>query len=424
MTFEVTSATYVEAVASAQIVDVALPFSYPLAVASVSYLDAVVSYAQYLDVVVVMGHLVYAAEPEPTDTTAPTLAITSGAASTYQGATTSLTFTFSEDVEATFAQADVVVSAGTVSLLLRGTGVDGSTVFTDEAGNSVAGVGGAINSTTRSKFGGSSLYFNGSGSYLRTINTSEADFAGSFSIECWVYVDAYTYPWGTILSRLYDPGTSGYRVIVSAGGWIFNFFGTDYALHTVSGGDVPLAGWAHLAVTFDGTKYRTFTNGVMDSELIAPSIRAVGSSMTQLVGSTNESLWYYQGHIDDLRITQGAALYVANFTPPTAALNLIATGTLSNFAGSGANYSATFTGTSVGTANISVASGAYADAAGNLGAASSLSISVIPALEVFPFFSIGSTQPYSALSSLMSMGSDPVTMEYKTVPFTIRFGEN
>lgn len=207
MTFEVTSATYVEAVASAQIVDVALPFSYPLAVVSVSYLDAVVSYAQYLDAVVVMGHLVYAAEPEPTDTTAPTLAITAGAASIYQGATTSLTFAFSEDVGATFTQTDVVVTGGT----------------------------------------------------------------------------------------------------------------------------------------------------------------------------------------------------------------------LSSFTGSGANYSATFTATSVGTASISVASGAYADAAGNLGAAASRAVDV---LEVYPFFSIGSTQPYSALSSLMSMGSDPVTMEYKTVPFTIRFGEN
>lgn len=418
MTFEVTSATYVEAVASAQVVDVALPFSYPLAVVSVSYLDAVVSYAQYLDAVVVMGHLVYAAEPEPTDTTAPTLVITSGAASIYQGATTSLNFAFSEDVGSTFAQSDVVVG------------------------------------------GGASIYFDGVGDYLIVSPNDFAFGVGDLTTELLVY-----------------PTASAIQGILSTGNGLLanpyfylngltpTLFYNDTCVCT--GPDLTINSWNHVALTRYGTVFKIHTNGHGGINGVYSDSLTAGGPIT--IGASSAGTQYLNGHLKDLRITKGVARYTANFTPPAEPLSLtgdphaanvvlllkgegannsttfvdsspvpktitafgnakISTdqspfggGTLSNFTGSGVNYSATFTGTSVGTASVSVASGAYADAAGNLGAAASLTLDV---LEVYPFFSIGSTQPYSALSSLMSMGSDPVTMEYKTVPFTIRFGEN
>ena len=84
-----------------------------------------------------------------------------------------------------------------VSLLLFGNGPNNSTTFTDSSsyGHTVTPVADAKISTTQSKFGGASIYLDGSGDCLSLPdNASAFDFGtGDFTIECWIYW-AYFFP--------------------------------------------------------------------------------------------------------------------------------------------------------------------------------------------------------------------------------------
>ena len=75
-------------------------------------------------------------------------------------------------------------------LLLNGNGTNGSTTFTDSSNSShtVTASGNAQISTTQSKFGGSSMYFDGSGDYLVIAQDTSTDLSGvvDFTIEAWV----------------------------------------------------------------------------------------------------------------------------------------------------------------------------------------------------------------------------------------------
>ena len=72
--------------------------------------------------------------------------------------------------------ADQYISS--VTLLLHCDGANTSTVFTDKSltANVVTAYGNAAISTTQSKFGGSSAYFDGSGDYLTTASVNCCNF--------------------------------------------------------------------------------------------------------------------------------------------------------------------------------------------------------------------------------------------------------
>ena len=72
-----------------------------------------------------------------------------------------------------------------VSLLLHGDGADNGTVFTDNSHSpkTVTAYGNAKTSTAQSKFGGSSIFFDGNGDYLVSPSNSAFQFGtGDFTI--------------------------------------------------------------------------------------------------------------------------------------------------------------------------------------------------------------------------------------------------
>jgi len=75
-----------------------------------------------------------------------------------------------------------------VSLLLNANGADNSTVFTDTSPTpkTVTAVGNAKISTSQSKFGGSSMYFDGTGDYLTSPSSTDFDLGGTYTVEFWV----------------------------------------------------------------------------------------------------------------------------------------------------------------------------------------------------------------------------------------------
>jgi len=200
------------------------------------------------------------------------------------------------------------------------------------AKNDLETVGNAQISTTQSKFGGSSMYFDGTGDRLTIPFTNdflELGIGGqNFTVEAWIYPTNTMASVGQILSK--GGGTASWSttsgaqyqwgVSSSALSWQFNSSGAAIA---VNSGTVTLNAWQHVAVSYDGTTTRTFLNGVLQatstSSYTAPTTRNLQYiGMTQSGGFTQE----FYGYIDDLRITKGIARYTSNFTPPTSAFLL------------------------------------------------------------------------------------------------------
>jgi hypothetical protein len=197
------------------------------------------------------------------------------------------------------------------------------------AKNDLETVGNAQISTTQSKFGGSSMYFDGTGDGLDIRDTELLEFGnGNFTVEGWVRFAAL-------------PGNTGIAAIVgkwdgsSQKSWymyIYNNGGTYqlYFSYTTNGSTNinPLANvtistntWYHMAVCRDGANLRMFLDGtqVGSTHNIATDTIFGGTYPAQVgrVAGTHD----LNGYIDDLRITKYAR-YTANFTAPTAAFPL------------------------------------------------------------------------------------------------------
>jgi hypothetical protein len=215
-----------------------------------------------------------------------------------------------------------------VSLLLHGDGTNGSTTITDNSPSpkTVTAVGNAQISTAQSKFGGASIAFDGSGDALSVAGLSALSQFTMIGVvatyECWLYLNSLP---GTrsFLFGSYGTGESGWTVDVNSAGSIFitrNTGGVTIALSSA----FTASSWQHLAVVSDGTTITVYRNGISVGSVAASDNlngRGAITSVTQdfRIGArrvANELP--LNGYIDDLRVTQSIARYIANFTPPTA----------------------------------------------------------------------------------------------------------
>jgi hypothetical protein len=217
------------------------------------------------------------------------------------------------------------------SLLLYGNGTNGSTVITDSSGSpkTVTAVGNAQISTAQSKFGGASIAFDGNGDYATTPHLSALDLSsGDFTVEAWIYHVAR--PLSNFQHIINKDGVNGvsfaaYAIYISSTGELTGSIGNGAGVSptetTYTFGVVPLATWTHIALVKSGTTIRTFLNGTAVTTQ-TQGTAMINGSKNLLIGffQGSSAAAYFNGYIDDLRITKGVARYTSNFTPPTLQL--------------------------------------------------------------------------------------------------------
>jgi hypothetical protein len=175
---------------------------------------------------------------------------------------------------------------------------------------------GTVNvNTTISKYGTGSIFFNGSNGYLRSYETSHNNFGtGDFTLEAWIRFVAVGN--GQIISAGDGNNTNAYYWQYFSGQLQFGNQGGSNILAT---NWTPNAGqWYHVAVTRQGTSARQFVDGTQLGSTVTNSTNLVAGPTW--VG--NGGAGYFNGNIDDLRITRGFARYTGNFTPATGALQI------------------------------------------------------------------------------------------------------
>jgi hypothetical protein len=210
------------------------------------------------------------------------------------------------------------------SLLLHGNGTNGSTSIIDSSPNPkiVTVVGNAQISTAQSKFGGSSIAFDGSGDYVVASNNPSFALPGDYTIELWIYPIAFGTAPGIFTLGSQSFGNNGLLMFFNANRLFLYRNGA--AFLTSSLNPLSTAGsWQHVAVVRQGTGSGNtvlYVNGT-----------SVGSATdnTSFVGVSQNGFCLgsqalpfsdatFTGYMDEASIAT-AARYTANFTPPTAA---------------------------------------------------------------------------------------------------------
>ena len=209
-------------------------------------------------------------------------------------------------------------------------GSNGATSTSDVSNqNNAVTVNGAQISTAQSKFGGSSMLFDGSNDYL-SVGGSEWNSnlnSGDFTVEFWIRFNTIGTPY---IIQNYN-GSNGWGVAVWSGGGGTNYFdgfwysgGWKYIQYDVGGSSQYTTAsadtWYHVAFVRDGNDWSLYLNGTLEGTRTGLSGSITSSSLGSLeIGRKYNDTYYVDGYIDDLRITKGLARYTSNFTPPTSA---------------------------------------------------------------------------------------------------------
>jgi hypothetical protein len=176
-------------------------------------------------------------------------------------------------------------------------------------------------SSAQVKFGSGSLFVPNSG-----VSTADGTFlldhqdfdfgTGDFTIECWAYRLANTYE-GYLYYATMD-GEFSFRVLTTGLVRIdyrVNGNTTTTRVTTVS---FPLNQWNFIVIQRRGLNFEFYLNGTLADTV------AVSGGATSTVNSTGPWFWgrtnassttSWNGHIDEVRVTRGAARYVASFDP-------------------------------------------------------------------------------------------------------------
>ena len=210
------------------------------------------------------------------------------------------------------------------SLLLNYTNAG---IYDAASKNDLETVGNAQISTTQSKFGGSSMAFDGTGDWLQgTTNALNNLGGGDFTIEFWLYVSANPALAAGLLTKASYSGNTGWSVIYFPG-YVELRAGSSTVLVQSAASSISTTTWTHVAITRYGTSGKIFINGIQSGS--TGTINNFTDSTTVLaIGALDTTTGWnasygFNGYINDLRITKGIARYTSTFTPPTAAFPLL-----------------------------------------------------------------------------------------------------
>jgi hypothetical protein len=191
-------------------------------------------------------------------------------------------------------------------------------IYDKTKNNVLETVGNTQVSTTQKKYGTGALYFDGTGDYLSTRSSPHLTFGGDFTIEAWVYITSLA---------TYHPILEG-RSNIDYSNYVFGIYNISGTLRldfvnaggatgrTATTTSVPLNTWTHVAWVRSSGTTSYYVNGVKDATTNSYSASLAPVSSNVLIGAVIDS-FYFNGYIDELRITNGIARYTTNFTPPT-----------------------------------------------------------------------------------------------------------
>ncbi len=191
--------------------------------------------------------------------------------------------------------------------------------------NDLETVGNAQISTAQSKFGGSSMYFDGTGDYLVAPASVDTDFgSGDFTAEAWVYPSSFSSAMDVFGKHADSPvgnSTVAWFVYIGASNSANEAsIVSGSTVYSVTGWSLAQNQWQHIAFTRFNGSLRFFINGVQVGSTVSANVTINSNTAWRTwVGTYTAASRNWNGYLQDVRFTKGIARYTSNFTPPTTA---------------------------------------------------------------------------------------------------------
>jgi hypothetical protein len=177
------------------------------------------------------------------------------------------------------------------------------------AKNDLETVGNAQISTTQSKWGGGSMYFDGTGDYLyKPYDPLLNQVNGNFTIECWIYPTATSTRmiFAGLASATGD--TNWTWEITSGNKLAFVWTNTTPTVFTAtSTASISPNTWTYIAVVKNGGTITQYINGSADGTSSPTGTYRNGSYGFGIGRAGDYNGLYFTGYIDDFRMTIGQA---------------------------------------------------------------------------------------------------------------------
>ncbi|MDD5132335.1 MAG: LamG domain-containing protein [bacterium] len=208
-------------------------------------------------------------------------------------------------------------------LLLHCDGTDQSTTFTDSAtSKTVTANGNAQIDTASYKFSTAAGLFDGNGDYLSLADSDDWSFGtGDFTIDFWIKFNSASGNQG--LFQQYADSSN--RTVLSFESNLLRFSicdGGSYTCHYY-GSWSPTAGtWYHLALVRSSSNVYIFINGSalnLTTSIAINTVPNIAGCFEFGRGYFNSTQNYFNGALDEVRISKGIARWTSNFTAPSEA---------------------------------------------------------------------------------------------------------
>lgn len=203
-----------------------------------------------------------------------------------------------------------------VILHLKGDGTNGTTTFVDSSASpkTISSSGNVTISTAQSKYGSSSIYFNGG--FLNFAGALDTGMSSPFTIECWLrtanqlpQLFAAVDSNNNVLNnykQLSNQGTN-WGILKWGSGQLLSFGSAVFALNT----------WQHIAIVKNSSNVISlFVNGVKNAATLIMNESWQSSKISIGYNGSLQYPSYISGYVDSYRLTT-AARYTTAFNPET-----------------------------------------------------------------------------------------------------------
>ena len=199
------------------------------------------------------------------------------------------------------------------SLLLNGT--DAGIIDKSQAVNGIALKGNVKSSTAQTKYLTSSMYFDGTGDYIEIADTiGEFTNYSNATLEMWVYPTTSSGS-QNLIEKFQPTSGPGWTLYTTSGTLNLQWYGGGT---TNSSTAMTVNQWNHVAVVHHNGTRKIYVNGTGGTGVTFSSSVSTANPLRIGVRGTNGN--FFTGYMSDIRIQLGIAVYTADFTPPTAAL--------------------------------------------------------------------------------------------------------
>ena len=173
--------------------------------------------------------------------------------------------------------------------------------------------------------GSGSVEFDGaSGTYLNLAASTDFQWSGDFTLECWFNPDTIADNRGIFNLGAYNV-SGGFELLTQTNGR-FQLYGHDGSNASswieTSTGIMSTGNWYHLAMVRSGSTVTLYLGGSSKGTVTKSHTFGAGSNNSFVIGAgyAGSYMEYFDGTISNVRLTKGQALYTSNFTPPTEEL--------------------------------------------------------------------------------------------------------